>query len=1149
MKCSSLTGALIVLSAATFCSAVEFDRGGTIMDFQAISAARMQKSNAGAENLFGKWIPGTVWMHSARKEAQALLPKAKPYVKFEQKKTDNGIVLKTIKPIEMEKAAGEYSVNISASWLQKITLPDAKGGEYVLSFRSKGYALGKSSSSMVVIATKTAKGYGNNIVKVFPLTKAFHDNIYSISFPAGVIGADVYLRLNGCGELEIENPVLSRKVVDYPVEATLFPNGILDQTFVLTQNDPSVIAFVLKRNVPVSALNVKSPVLKVKLPPEVEFLEAPPPLKFLRKEGNVHYFDASHWNHRLRRYDGYEPYMKLALLVTTKSPVGVCAEPAEFCLVDGEKIISKPAQFRVRIEPQIPAVKQSSLFYTGYQPMGLYLNFKKNTSRELFASFSGKTGFRWITFNFDNEAVPYYRKHGTELITPELYWLSNGYRICEKKPDYAKFKPIGKSKSFDVNNATCPAAIYNKTGFYKDYLLPYLKESLAGKDGVIANWEPYMFHGQGCFCDTCRDEFAVYMKMSQEQVKKIWPKELTINGKYHAQGVRFRSLQHAKMIKVIQEAVNQATTGKAGFVPEVVWITCAETTERESGSSAEHDPMDYADSLTYIDPWGPYTGWKALETYHYEKAENLNTYVAAKKVSSFMKKRFGKKCPRLVALPHGLQGHFWVTSPEGMAMEVTGFFVQGFRAALLYLFPQGYDNRYWSVLARNNDLIATHEDIVFNGKNITEQVAVSPVTPYPAPKKRIMPRYLPRHPAETLLQYEAFRKGDTVMVATGNYWTRGDVFYRLKVSGLKSNARYAVTETALDRTYTADNGKSFTGAELQKGILLHAGALRWSFIRIEPAGKIPAAAVKVTQKDIKNAIPRHLPAIQKAAAADAKLDAKEDAEYQKAELRTLKNGPLNCTAATSAGDSQSLRFVSGKNSLLLEVSSCVIRSWNVNGRELVGGFGIPIFWKPASSVSAQYRMTKQDVTPEGMTVTMERLFTRKNDAALEHLLVKHTVNVSKDLEKVTMKTELIDGHNSETGGGGFTLGFRYQCFPANIGNNGKIAMTSGGKEYIYSRNMKRNLFSVGMTESAKIMKKLFECVDGPVLIDNSRVRLQFADKGPVVSLKATPEKLFAGYAVWDAPDLKFPTFEPFFHPVSVSPGKPMEFSIELKVEK
>ena len=65
-----------MLLSTALCAAVEFDRGGSIMDFQAISAARKQKSQAGAENLFGKWIPGTVWMHSPRKEAQALLPKA-----------------------------------------------------------------------------------------------------------------------------------------------------------------------------------------------------------------------------------------------------------------------------------------------------------------------------------------------------------------------------------------------------------------------------------------------------------------------------------------------------------------------------------------------------------------------------------------------------------------------------------------------------------------------------------------------------------------------------------------------------------------------------------------------------------------------------------------------------------------------------------------------------------------------------------------------------------------------------------------------------------------------------------------------------------------------------------------------------------------
>ena len=1047
----------------------------------------------------------------------------------------------------MEKIAGRYSENISASWLQKISLPDADGGEYILSFRSRGRALGKSSSAMVVIVTKTAKGYGRNIVKVFPLTKQFHANRFTISFPAGVTGIELYMRLNGCGDLVVEDPVLSRQQQTYPVEATLFPQGMLDHTYVLTQNDPSVIAFVLKRNIPVSALKLKSPVLKVKLPAEVEFLEAPAPLKFLRKEGNTFYFDASHWNFRLRRYDGYEAYMKLALLVTTKAPAGVCRETAEFCLMDQGKVISAPARFRLRIEPQIPAVRKSALFYTGYQPMGLYLNFKKAASRELFAAFSGKTGFRWITHNFENDFVTVLRKHGTELITPELYWLANGYRICQKKPDYAKFKSIGKSTSFDVNNATCPAAIYNKTDFYKNTFIPFLKESLAGKDGVIANWEPYMFHGQGCFCDTCRDEFAVYMKMSKEQVRKIWPKELTINGKYHAQGVRFRSLQHGKMVKVIQEAVNQATTGKAGFVPEIVWITCADTTERANGGSAEHDPLDYADSLTYIDPWGPYTGWKAMETYNYVKAENLATYIAAKKVSSFMKKQFGRKCPRLMALPHGLQGRFWVTTPEAMAMEVTGFFVQGFRAAVLYLFPQGYDNRYWSVLAKNNDLIAAHEDVVVNGEKVTAQVAVEPVTPYPAPKKRIMPRYLPDHPAEPLLQYEAFRKGDAIVVAAGNYWSRSDVFFRMKVSGLNGSGKYVVSENAKKRVYSPDKRAYFTGAELQKGILLHAGALRWAFFRIEPVGKENCAFENVKQSDIRTAMQKHLPEIRKQAAKDAKLDALEDAEYQKAELRTLVNGALKCTASTK-GDAQSLRFVSGKNTVLLDVSSGVIRSWNVRGQELVNNFGIPVFWKPAVSASARYRVTKQDVTPAGMSVTMERLFTRKNDAALEHLLVRHTVEVSRDLEKLTIQTALIDGHNSETGGGGFTLGFRYQCFPSNIGMGGKIRLVSGGKEFIYTRNMKRNVFAAGMTDSAKFMKKLFECVDDPVQIDGSRALLQYA-KGVTVRLTAYPEKQFAGYAVWDTPNLKNPTFEPFFHPVSIAPGKPAEFKLELKVEK
>ena len=122
-----------------------------------------------------------------------------------------------------------------------------------------------------------------------------------------------------------------------------------------------------------------------------------------------------------------------------------------------------------------------------------------------------------------------------------------------------------------------------------------------------------------------------------------------------------------------------------------------------------------------------YTGWQTMEPWNYTKGENLSTYVAAKYVRRFMTEKLGKKCPRLVALPHGIQGKFWVTTPEAMAMEVTGFFLQGYHAAHLYLYPHGYDNRYWRVMAENNSLIALHEDVVFNGKRLTGKDPAMPL--------------------------------------------------------------------------------------------------------------------------------------------------------------------------------------------------------------------------------------------------------------------------------------------------------------------------------------------------------------------------------------------------------------------------------------
>ena len=997
-----------------------------------------------------------------------------------------------------------------------------------------------------------ADGKRRSIIKTFHgNSKEFRSNEMLLPFPENSVSAFFYLRIDGCGIMEIEEPVLEKVQHAAPVEITLHPNGKLDNTFVLSQNDPAVITLVLKRNVPVAELKkqLKAPRLEVILPREVEFVDAGKPLKFIERKGNKLYFDASFWIQRLLRFDGYENHMKLPLLVTTKAPAGVVAEPVRCQLTDGGKLLTEVNTFKIRIIPQIKKAAQSSIFLSGYQPMGIYLHFPNAASRRMFAEFSGRTGFGWICLDFDPETAGLYRSFGTKIITPELYWLANGYRIGAKKPDYAKFKPLSKTASFDINNGTCPAAVYNKTPFYTGIFEPYLQQNLKGLDGVIANWEPFMFHGQGCFCDTCRDEFADFVKISREEMKKMWPKELTITGKLYKQGVKFRSLQHAKLVKTIHASVNKFSSGKAGFIPEVVWITCADTLAR-GGSNSEHDPLDYAGDLTYFDPWGPYTGWPTLTPFNYAKGENLETYVAAKRVRTFMKQQLGKKCPKLVALPHGLQGKFWVTTPEAMAMEVTGFFVQGYHSALLYLFPQGYDNRYWSVMARCNDLIARNEEFVFKGDRVTDALSVEPVSPYPAPRKRISPRYLLNPPPESLLQCDGFRKGDTLLAAVGNFWVKGDAFFKLKVKGLKKNDLYAVSEAATQRSFVNGNGKCFTGAELEKGVMLHIGALRWAFFKIEPARKALSSFQKITPAHFDRAMKEHLNAIKKAVDEENALDAAIESEFRKSELRPLNHGALKCVPVTNADGSQKLLFSSGKNSLTFELDHCAVKNWQINGTMWAEAVGMPMFWHPSNAAAARYTVTKQDVVKEGIVVVAEKLFTRKNSAALEHLTIRHTLLVSPDLRSLKISSTLIDSHNAETGGGSFDLGFRYHFFPGNLGGqNGDILLTAKGRELMHQRVFEQRVYVKEMGSSAAEMNKLFECPKAPVLIDKSTAYLRFRNGKERLKIQAFPEKLFAGYAVWDTPKQKFPTFEPFFHPVKIENDKTVTFTFELKAEK
>ena len=396
------------ISALAICGllqgAEEFCPGGVSVDFARISQERFSRKAAQSVNLFTpEWKAGTVFLHTPDPKALPARAKAIPLIKFSKSGGNENFILKTEKPVSIFDTIGKYAKNISASWTQTVNFPDNKGGEYRMRFKSRLQNLKVPGSplSLVVISTKSDNKNNKTFVKTFKCgTKDFAPNELTFQFPEGTVSALFYLRLDNCGVMEIEAPVLEKVTHTYPVEVTLHPFGKMDNTFVLSQNDPGLITFVLKRNVPVSQLKMNSPVFEITLPAGVEFISAGAPLKFLSRKGNTLYFDASFWKKRLVMYDGYETHMKLPILVTAKAPV---VETARFRLTDGGKALSELSAFTIKVAPPIPAAVKSSIFLPGYQPMGIYLEFEKESARKMFAEFSGRTGFRWICLNFDEK--------------------------------------------------------------------------------------------------------------------------------------------------------------------------------------------------------------------------------------------------------------------------------------------------------------------------------------------------------------------------------------------------------------------------------------------------------------------------------------------------------------------------------------------------------------------------------------------------------------------------------------------------------------------------------------------------------------------------------------------------------------------------
>ena len=261
----------------------------------------------------------------------------------------------------------------------------------------------------------------------------------------------------------------------------------------------------------------------------------------------------------------------------------------------------------------------------------------------------------------------------------------------------------------------------------------YLADNLQGTDGLWANWEPYMFNGKGCFCDSCREKFAEYVNVPLEQMKQEWPQELMRGKKYYAQAVRFRSLEHAKLVRTIHEAVCEVTGGdkSMGFIPGISWTEMC-CIWREIPNGKEVHQSDYAADLRWINPWGPYVYWQTHRPYIYYKDGNLRSFIGARNVRAQVNLDYPpEKRPKLLAFPHGSQGGaLWVTQPEALEIDFNSFFFNGYDGATVYLFPRGYDNRYW-YFAEPPKMPPIMKTLFLTANRIDQRIVLEPSAPLP----------------------------------------------------------------------------------------------------------------------------------------------------------------------------------------------------------------------------------------------------------------------------------------------------------------------------------------------------------------------------------------------------------------------------------
>ena len=826
--------ALIAVLLASALPGVQLDLGGQTFDFKSRSDELFHIPMPGDEGNFvtaGEWKPG------------------------ESKKADGARI---------------------RTWSRVVPLPSKEGGTFTVSFRYKSRHSDLEKSYILVYFRnrkagtdewEEARGFASNGGSYYgwPLTDDFADwNVYTKTFGVkpGCEALELVFRTDGAGELEFKDVGLAVAKDEAATERlTLSPHGLLDGRFEVSEGQCGAIGFNWKHDEKKPYDRART-TFRLTLPRGFDFLGTsfgdPKTIRTDRKPdgSSVTEFTAGL---------GFEPrwanFCRMTALVKSTAVAGTEGKARLEAMADGRPVATA-AEFVLATSPAI-SVRLPKRFMNGVFPSGTSVFFGGGAADRAFAEFMAACGVQWlVTDKCTRDLVDVWHAAGIRRVTPEIT-MSNGYFMggdiaLRPEADRFRFGPTDEDWRMGhdsyISRGMCPLAIIEERPFFvTNCVAKSIDARMCGADGAWANWEPYMFATRGCICERCRAAFAEWSAKTGGTLKD------------------FRSLQHAKVMRTIDKYVRRTPGGGSlGFIPGVSWRELC-SRWREDPPSPESKAQDYAGSLGWINPWGPYFGWNPESPYAYRKNGALAHFVAAKDIREQVDRDFAPGArPKLLSFPHGLQGSDWVTQPEHLAMALDSFFFNRWDANVIYFFPQGYDARYWRAFAGSVTRTAKFEDFVIDGRRIDERVTLEPVAEYAAPCS-VVTTYLPQYRDVSPLQHAAYVLKGRMIVAAFNFWDKGEAFFSLKVEGLKEGSYEIVDEEGL-RYSKSETEPGWSKADLVRGVRLVVGAARTRVFTLAPVGTQKAVST-LSAATLEDLYAARKPRLSAVAAADRRYEA------------------------------------------------------------------------------------------------------------------------------------------------------------------------------------------------------------------------------------------------------------------------------------